>query len=210
MSPVASDSFVTSDFADTFATLDANPGILTVPNEASRPSNFTAAQHGRMIWQSDHNILWIWNQPTTGTVGAWQRVGSSGFLARFASTGTVSTVTTDRNLGPTVCSGTVVIPGGRPYLVMFKWDVASSQGSRIITRYWENDVPILDQVFNDVLYPTVPGTAPSAKAFYYWRPAPLTALTMRCKLSISSFNDAHPWGSGLTTMTGGIMHIIEV
>lgn len=212
MNPVASDPFVIEDFSNTFGILDQNPGVLTVPNQASRPTNFTAAQHGRIVLQADQQILWMWNQVNSGVTGGWSRVGNKGLIGEFQNGGTVATTTINRDLGPTVVQGSVLIPGGRPFLALFNYGIATSVGSRIIVSYWEDNVRLLSQVFNgvDPSARPAPGTTPLATAYYWMRPAPTVARTINFKVSIAAFGDVHPWGGGYTAVTDGKLHIIEL
>lgn len=121
MSPVLSDAFTPDDFDTTFGILDANPGILTVPNQAARPSGYSAAQHGRMVWQADQNIMWIWTQPSSLTAGSWQRQGTKGWLGGATNAAGTSTTAISWGTAPTVMSATVMVPGGRPQLIIYRW-----------------------------------------------------------------------------------------
>jgi hypothetical protein len=121
MSPVLADAFNPDDFDTTFAIIDANPGIQVVANQASRPTGYSTAQHGRMVWQADQNILWIWNQPTSLVGGVWVRSGSKGWLGGAGNASTVSTTAISTATAPTVVSTTVMVPGGRPQLILYKW-----------------------------------------------------------------------------------------
>src|ERR1043165_2837902 len=80
MLPVNSDPFDPLDFSDTFSKLDLHPGVRVIPNQAARPSGLGAANHGRMFWQADQNIMWIWTQPSPVVAGYWDRQGTKGWL----------------------------------------------------------------------------------------------------------------------------------
>lgn len=205
MNPVGSDAFVTSDFSQTFGILDQNPGVLVVANAAARPTNYTAAQNGSLVYQSDLNVLWVWTQPNSGTVGQWTRVGTSGFLGQFSNSGTVSTSTTSYANGPQVCSGTVTLPGGRPILAMFSWDYITNGYGRTVLSYWENNVRIYDRpIFGYT------GDITSGATWLYRNPAPVSSLSLTVKLTISTYNAAAPNGGGTSTISNGAMAVFEL
>lgn len=121
MNPVGSDPFLTTDFAQTMGIIDQNPGILVVPNAASRPTSWSASQHGRRVWQADLNIQWVWVQPSSLTAGSWSRVGNVGLLGSATNMTVISTSAVNTGTAPTVVSVNCMVPGGRPVMVMYNW-----------------------------------------------------------------------------------------
>jgi hypothetical protein len=205
MSPVGSDAFVTTDFANTFNALDANPGVLPVANAASRPSNYTTAQHGSQVIQMDLGIVWVWYQPNSGVTGQWNRVGNTGFLAEFGNSGTVSTSTTNYASGPTVASGTFTLPGGRPMLVNLSWLRFDNYYGPCVVSYWENSTRILDLAWAGFQGTPSPGTF-----WLYRNPAPAASLSINAKITIASYNASAPNGGGSTTMGNANLAFFEV
>lgn len=205
MSPVGSDAFVTADFSQTMAILDANPGVLPVANAAARPTTYTAAQHGSQVYQTDLNIVWSWYQPNSGVTGQWVRVGNTGYLGQFANSGTVATSTTAYANGPTITSGTITVPGGRPILVLVSWDRLDNQYKRSVVSYWENNVRIVDKLF--------PGYTSDVTAGSFWlyrAPAPVSSLSLTIKLTLAAYNAAAPNGGGTSTIGNGLFAVFEV
>jgi hypothetical protein len=133
MSPVLSDTFTPDDFAATFGIIDQNPGVLVIPNQASRPTGWGAAQHGRMVWQADINIMWIWNQPSALVAGAWSRQGTKGYLGGAFNAATVSTTATNVGTAPTVVSVTAMLGGTRPALVVYRWSYIGNDPAKFAT-----------------------------------------------------------------------------
>lgn len=205
MSPVGSDAFITADFADTFAKLDAAPGIAVVSNAASRPTTYTTAQHGSMVYQQDYNILWSWNQPTSGSVGSWRRVGNIGLLGQAFNSGSVSTTTTNYTLGPTATNIDIVIPGGRPYLVTMSWDQFGNTYDKTVMSFWEGTTKVFDKFFPGKVSP-----AHTANSWWTMRPAPSSQQTVSFKMTVASFNATAPNGSGTTTITGAALAVWEM
>jgi hypothetical protein len=199
MSPVGSDAFVTTDFSQTFGVLDANPGTAVVANAASRPTSYTTAQHGSMVFQTDLGILWFWNQPSSGSVGAWARVGSKGLLADTTPSGQVSTTQTNAANGAQSATVTVTVPGGRPVLVILSWDfLNSSQGQNVVS-FWEGSTRLDKYVwewYNDL----------SSGTFTYARPVVPTQQNITYRMTIA----ANPGDGGTVRMTGGKITVIEV
>lgn len=133
MSPVLSDPFSPDDFADTFAKLDLAPGITNITNQASRPTGLGAAQHGRMYWQADSNIMWIWTQPSALVAGSWQRMGTKGWLGGAGNAAQVNTTAISVNTAPTIVNVNTLIPGGRPILVLYRWTFIGNDSARFAT-----------------------------------------------------------------------------
>jgi hypothetical protein len=133
MSPVLSDPFSPDDFADTFSKLDLAPGITVILNQASRPTGLGAAQHGRMYWQADQNIVWVWVQPSSMVAGAWSRVGTKGWLGGAANAAQVNTTAISVNTAPTIVNVNTLIPGGRPVLVLYRWTFIGNDQARYAT-----------------------------------------------------------------------------
>lgn len=205
MSPVGSDAFLTSDFSQTMGILDANPGVPVVANAAARPTAYTAAQHGSMVYQADLNLLWVWYQPNSGTTGFWQRVNSTGFLGQFSNSGSVSTSTTNYSVGPTVASGTITVPGGRSIMVLMGWDRLDNNYNKCMVSYWENNVKITDKLF----YAAGSSDATAAMFYLQRNPAPVNALSLTVKMTIAAYNAAPSNGGGTSTMTGGVLTVWE-
>lgn len=204
MSPVGSDAFVVADFSATMAILDANPGVLPVANAAARPTTYTQAQHGSMVLQLDYGILWEWYQPTSAA-GFWKRVDNVGYLNQFSSSASTSTTTTNYALGPVVASGSVTIPGGRPYRIDLSWESFGNTYQKAVVSYWEGSTRIFDRVF----YGSLPSAA-SGGGTWFSRPAPSSAYTFNAQMTIASYNATAPNGSGTTTMVGPSMMISEM
>jgi hypothetical protein len=121
MSPVLSDPFNPDDFAETFGILDLNPGVQVIPNLASRPTGLGAAQHGRMYWQADQNIMWVWTQPSAMVAGSWQRSGCKGWLGGAYNAAQVNTTAISVATAPTIVNVSTLLSAGRPTLVLYKW-----------------------------------------------------------------------------------------
>lgn len=204
MNPVGSDAFITADFSQTFGVLDANPGVPVVANAASRPTSYTTAQHGSMVFQADQGIIWSWNQPTSGSVGAWQRVGNKGFLGQAVNTGTVSTSTTTYANGAVVVSLDVTVPGGRPILVLMSWDILSNTNGPNVFSFWENNSRQFDRYFYNYY-----GDVASGDAWVY-RPPVSSQQNINYKMTIAAYNAASPNGSGTTRMTNGVISAWEM
>lgn len=218
MNPVGSDAFTTTDFASTFQTLDTVPGVLVVPNQASRPTGWSASQHGRMVWQADLNAMWIWVQPSSGTAGSWSRQGNVGFLGGNRNGGTVNTTAITVASAPNLVSVTVMIPGGRPVLIFYDWIFIGNSTARAATlnliansvNIWETRHPGVtwDKAYTpDNTYP--PGSGLS----YYYRPANSVAesvtfqLRLRCQDPASAGNQA---GGGTSSISNCGLNIFEV
>lgn len=133
MSPVLSDPFNPDDFADTFGKLDLTPGVQVIPNQASRPSGLGSNQHGRMYWQADQNIMWVWTQPSSIVAGAWARSGTKGWLGGAFNAAQVNTTAISVATAPTIINTSVLIPGGRPVLVLYRWTFIGNSYAKYAT-----------------------------------------------------------------------------
>jgi hypothetical protein len=133
MSPVLSDSFTPDDFAQTFGILDAHPGIEVIANEASRPSGLGAAQHGRMYWQADQNIVWVWSQPSAMVAGSWLRMGNRGWLGGAYNGAQVNTTAISVATAPTIVNVSTLLSAGRPAVVLYKWTFIGNSYARFAT-----------------------------------------------------------------------------
>lgn len=133
MSPVLSDPFSPDDFADTFAKLDAAPGVSVIPNEASRPTGLGAAQHGRLYWQADQNAMWVWTQPSALVAGSWQRLGTRGWLGGAYNGAQVNTTAISVATAPTIVNVNTLVSGGRPAVVLFKWTFIGNSYAKFAT-----------------------------------------------------------------------------
>lgn len=149
MNPVGSDPFNTSDFADTFTKLDLTPGVLVVANAASLPTGWSAAQHGREVWQADLNIKWVWNQPSSGVGGVWLRLGNKGWLGGAGNAAQVNTTAISVSTAPTVCSYSATVPGGRCIYVNMRWIFIGNDQARYATiNLIANSSNVLEARFN--------------------------------------------------------------
>lgn len=187
MSPVGSDPFVTQDFADTMAILDLNPGIRTVANQASRPTGWTAAQHGRRVYQADQQIEWVWHMPSSGTPGVWKRTYPKGLLANVVNYSTIGTSNTNYGAGPTLVeANNVIIPGGRPYRYTFRCDWAACSGGNMSIISIHQDGAMLS--WFHVAGGTFDGGRgmPSMHEFSFSLAAPANQLTTSFRLTLSA------------------------
>lgn len=195
MNPVGSDTFDIIDFQNTMSILDQNPGILTVANQASRPTGWSANQHGRRVMQADQGIEWWWNQPSSSVAGQWSRVSPKGWLAGTFHGGSVSGTTTDA----VVASLSVLIPGGRPVTVLysFLWATHTNlSNGQICVDYRENGTLITSRVHNGTGYNGGdPHNPPDSGMMYFLRNvAPTTQQTITFSISVRSF-PGHPAGT---------------
>lgn len=205
MSPVGADPFVTADFADTMAILDLNPGIRTVANAASRPTGWTAAQHGRRVYQTDQQIEWVWHMPDGGTPGVWKRTYPKGLLASVANYSTISTTNTNYGAGPTLVEAlNVVLPGGRPVRYSFRCEwLANSNNMSIISVHQDGSM-ISWLHFGGSTFDGGRGM-PSAHEFSFSLAAPASQQTSSFKLTLSSHNGF----GGNTICWGPSIEIVE-
>lgn len=209
MYPVGSDQFDITDFENTFTTLDQNPGTLTVANQAARPTGWTANQHGRRVMQADQGIEWWWNQPSSGVAGQWTRIAPLGRIGGNYTGGAVSC--NDTNPIPVV-SATVLIPGGRPVMVLysFLWATnTNNSNGQLAAIYEENGVYVDSKFHGGTGYRGGdPSNPPNSGMFYYMRfPAPTTQVTMTFTILVSGAV-GHPIGQ--TTMWNTTLDIVEV
>jgi hypothetical protein len=205
MRPVGPDAFLIADFVGMVDLLDANPGYVIVANAASRPTNYTAAQHGQLVHQTDYGIVWSWYQPSSGTAGFWKRVGNVGLLGQSAASGLVSTTNTAYATGVQVAALTVTVPGGRPIQVGITWDLLGNTYEKTVISWWENNVRIFDRV----IWGKAP-TAASSGSFVFSRDvAPSAALSLATKVTVSSYNAAPANGGGTTSAQGFAITIWE-
>lgn len=205
MRPVGSDAFLVADFVAMADILDANPGTVIVPNAASRPSNYTSANHGQKVYQTDYNIEWSWNQPSSGSAGAWRRVGNSGLLGQSVASGLVTTTGTAYATGVQVAALTVTVPGGRPIQVAINWDILGNTYEKAVVSWWENNVRIFDRV----IWGKAPTAASSGSVVFARDVAPSAALSLATKVTIASFNAAPANGGGTTSAQGFSISIWE-
>lgn len=133
MSPVVSDPFTPDDFADTFAKLDAAPGVSVVANQAALPTGLGAAQHGRMYWQGDQNIMWVWTQPSALVAGTWQRLGVKGWLGGAYNGAQVNTTAISVATAPTIVNVNCLAPGGRALMLLYKWMFIGNDPAKFAT-----------------------------------------------------------------------------
>lgn len=157
MSPVLSDSFSPDDFAQTFGILDAHPGVEVIDNLASRPTNLGAAQHGRLYWQADLNVMWVWIQPVSNVAGYWDRFGSKGFLGGAYNGAQVNTTAISVATAPTIVNVSTVLPGGRCVFVNIRWTFIGNSYARFATiDLMANSSVVMESRFNgngfDVAY----------------------------------------------------------
>lgn len=206
MSPVGSDAFVVGDFSDTFGKIDAQPGILPVPNAAARPNTWTTAQHGSVILQTDFAILLEWNQPSSAAPGSWLRLNGQGFQAQYTNSGSVSTSTRNYASGPVVVSGTFTLPGGRPLLLNVGWDAFfNDTAGKNVLSYWENGTRVWDRVFYGWR-----GEGNAWSVAFYRNPAPSASASVAVRLSIAAYNASPDNGGGTTTISNTILTAIEI
>lgn len=133
--PTTADAFSTQDIADNWDKIDRIPGIYAC-TASTRPT-WGTAQAGRLIIETDTNLIWKWS----GT--AFSRTAPSGILKQANGSPArgsrlsdfATTITTPR----IVCSvDNVVIPnGGRPLMLVTAWrrgDNPSSKFSAYVFR----------------------------------------------------------------------------
>ena len=209
MNPVGSDDFEVSDFSTTFGILDQNPGSFTVPNQASRPTGWGAAQHGRRVWQADQNIEWVWYQPSSSVGGIWQRTYPKGWLGG-AGGGNASTGNTTFGQGPVVLSATVLVPGGRGVQVSYHfYDCLNETTGTSIVSIWANGAMLgfkyhPGRVNSQPLLYSVAGT------FYYtYNPAPSTQQSINYQLQLNAEN-FNPANAGVSSIRDAWLDIYEI
>lgn len=185
MSPVSSDPFDPVDFDATFAILDQNAGVLVVANQASRPTGWSSSQHGRMVWQSDLNVMWVWSQPVSTTAGSWVRLGGYGLLGSAINATQVNSTAQNWTAAPVAVQTTVMVPGGRPCLVMFNWVFAvNDTSSQIVINMIENSSSVLERRITGNSYGVVNRMPPYAGCYFYIRGAQPTQQQVNFQLRI--------------------------
>lgn len=187
MSPVGADPFVTADFADTMAILDLNPGIRTVANQASRPAGWTTAQHGRRVYQADQQIEWAWHMPDGGTPGVWKRTYPKGLLTNVVNYTTITTTNTNYGTGPTLVeTGSIVIPGGRPFRVTLRAEWVGNTNNLAVISAHQDGTLFSWLHFSSGSFDG--GRAqPDAREFSYSFPAPASQISTSFKTTLSSY-----------------------
>ena len=159
MSPVRADAFQPQDFRDTFSILDNNPGVLVIPNQASRPTGYGSDQHGRVVWQADLNIMWVWTQPNAAMAGYWERLATKGHLGGGINGDTVSSSAQSVATSAEVTGRSVMCPGGRPIFMFVRWGAAWNDHSGQITlNVFANNDLIREERFNGVSWGVASGT----------------------------------------------------
>lgn len=219
MNPVGADPFTTADFADSFTKLDAVPGTLVVPNEASRPSGWSASQHGRMVWQADLNVLWTWYQPSSGSSGVWKRVSNVGWLGGASNPSTINTTAVSWSSAPTICSASIMVPGGRRCMIVLTWQLLQNDHSgqcRLIAvtngnpaaEWTRNGFP--QSVNGPVGGPA--GTGFQSGTHIYFRSSSATQEQVNFQFRIASKDPAivgSYWGGGTTAIQWGTLDVYE-
>lgn len=213
MNPVATDSFLTTDFADTMQKLDQVPGSLVVPNQASRPSGWSASQHGRLVWQADLNVMWVWHQPTTGSAGAWKRLGGAGLLGNATREASLSTTAISWVNGPNITTVNVMVPGGKPCLVMMNWLYGHNTKSG---QFWlnivENGVNSYRRYFNGKST-SYPDNYPQGGSWFYVRDSASTQQQVNFQIRLTSGDPAEVGstrGGGTSTVQWFRQYVYEL
>lgn len=206
MSPVPADPFLTQDFADTFAKLDAQPGIVPVANQASRPTNWGAGQHGSTVLQTDLGILWYWNQPTSTTAGSWQRVMGKGSCGSWQNPTPCSTQVTNPDAGIKVVETDVIlIGGGRPLVIDMNWDTFANDYGKCWGTLWCNNDRLKDFFWQGHRSPECSGGSYSCPH----NPAPSFQASLKYHVTICSQRGYPPNGGGLTIMQNLMLSVRE-
>lgn len=191
MSPVASDPFDPADYDATFAILDQNPGVLTVANQASRPTGWNNNQHGRLVWQADLNVMWIWNQPSSLVAGAWVRLGGYGLLATAINPTQINATAINWTAAPVAVQTTAMVPGGRPCLVMVNWMfVANDHANQVTLNFVENSSSAVERRFTGSSFGVVPHMPPGGGAYFYIRGAQPTQQSVNFQVRIRAQDPA--------------------
>lgn len=200
MSPVSSDAFDPADFDSTFAILDQNPGVLVVANQASLPTGYTSAQHGRCVWQADLNVMWIWNQPSSSVAGSWTRLGNYGLLGSASNPTQINSTAQNWTAAPVAVQSTVMIPGGRPCLVILSWMFAANDTTNQITlNFVENSSSVLERRITGSSYGVVSGVPPTAGMYSYVRSASSTQQSVNFQVRLRTTTSAETTPSGGTS-----------
>lgn len=220
MNPVGSDPFVTADFADTTQKIDKVPGVQVVPNEASRPTGFSAAQHGRQVWQADLNVMWVWYQPSTSISGVWKRVGCLGHIASANNPAWVNTTQVNWSSAPTVVSANVMIPGGRHCMIVYTWQALQNtkagqcrlialHNSNYVAEWQKNGFPTN---VNGVIGGPA-GTGTEGGTHIYFRNSSATQEQVNIQMRIASKDPAvvgSYWGGGTTSIMWATLDVYEL
>lgn len=120
--PSRTDQFSTSDIAANWNALDRAPGVH-VCTSSTRP-NWNQAKAGRLIYETDTDLMWAW------TGSAWSRVAPKGILNRSDGSKAIAQRHTDFSTTSTTpamilgVSNVVVPPGHRPLMVTVTWSRA--------------------------------------------------------------------------------------
>lgn len=214
MSPTTADQFDPADFAETFAILDDNPGILTVANQASRPTGWSSDQHGRHVWQADTNIMWVWNQPSSVVAGVWTRRGGFGHLGGASNPTQINSTAQTWTAAPTAVAVNVMVPGGRPVLVMYNWEYIANDHSRQITvNLIANSTSIMERRHTGSAFGINPGLPPDAKSYYWIYSASPTQQQINFQLRVRALDPAvvgPDQGGGTSTIWSPRLDVIEV
>lgn len=218
MNPVGSDQYSTADFSDTFTKLDATPGVLTVANQASLPTSWNANQHGRQVWQADLNIMWVWSQPSSGVAGQWLRVGSYGLLGSNFNASQVNTSAITISSAPVITNVSVLAPGGRPIMVMYRWIFIGNDVARYATiNIIANGTNIVEARFNGNSFSTAYDSdhpyPPQSAMYYYIYGTPGSQQTINFQLKLRCQDPAvvgSLQGGGTAFIIGAAMSVFEV
>lgn len=202
--PVGTDEFKTAEFASTFLTIDSNPGIFKVANQASRPTTWNQNQHGRTCRQMDQLIDWVWWQPTSGDTGVWKRISPKGTLHTQTNSGSVSSSTKVYTSGATVIqTPSIIIPGGKRIRVDCQWGGCGNTAGIAMVSYWENSSLIYTFSVNGYPHPS-PNTGRvglGGNFFFNRDPAPNSQVSMSFKISISAYVGFSSAGTSTITQT---------
>lgn len=191
MSPVLSDPFNPDDYAQTFGILDQNPGVKVVANQASRPTGWSNLQHGRLVWQADLNVMWLWNQPTSSVAGSWLRLGGYGLLGSATNPTQINSTAQNWTLAPIAVQTTVMVPGGRPCLVMYNWLYAANDHARQITvDIVENSSVAIERRHDGSSFGVNPGMPPDAGCYFYVRGASSSQQQVNFQLRVRALDPA--------------------
>lgn len=214
MLPVDSDQFTPDDYRDTFTKLDNAPGITVAPNQASRPTGWSNSQHGRMVWQADLNVMWIWNQPSALVGGSWVRSGSYGLLGSALNATQINSTAVNWTVAPTVVSVNVMVPGGRPCLVKYGWEyVANDHSHQVTLTLVENSTSVLERRHTGSSYGVVSGVPPSASAYYWVRSSAATQQQINFQLRLRAQDPAivgTDQGGGTSAIWTPMMAVFEL
>jgi hypothetical protein len=206
MSPVPADPFLVQDFAALTQKLDAQPGIIPVPNQNSRPTNWGVAQHGSTVLQTDLGILWYWNQPSSTTAGSWQRVMGKGSCGTWQNPSSCSTQITEPNNGVKACeTEPIKVGGGRPLVIDILWDIFGNDYGKCMLNLWCNNIRIKDFPWHGRRNPDHSGGSFSCPH----NPAPVYQATLKYHLTICSVKGYPPNGGGLTIIQNLSLSIRE-